>query len=164
VFEKTLQTKLKNIFQVDNVRFSVTSKDTNEQGVLFIDVAESTTRFTPKKAHAKVIGSIYMYSPNDKMKFGFFEMALRAASPEDKKGLFFTAFDQSREYQGDLVERRTNFVYLHSQDYDKDGGGLMTRAMFGATDQEIQDAYEEDVEELDPDEEEDDTPTDDEGA
>lgn len=161
MFERALQTKLKKLFQVDNVRFSATSENVMEQGVLFIDVVDATTRFTPKKCHAKVLGSIFMYAPTTDLKFGFFEAALRAANPSDKKDIFFTAFDQTKEYQGDLVERRTDFVYLHTGAYDPDGGGSMTRALINGSAQEIEDAYSEETEEEEPI---DDDPTDDEGA
>ncbi len=109
---------------VDKATFDLTDKEVKEQNVLYVDVVNSVGTTKQGRAIFKVSGDIFIYAPNDKLTFGYFNKCLEKADPSDSLDLFFHKIDYSGEYMGNLVERRCSFVYFYSAQYDPEAGEI----------------------------------------
>lgn len=145
MFKKALTESLSKIFVVDDVTFDAPQKETREQNVLYIDVVSATTNAQHGSVSGIVKGDIYMYAPNDKLTFGYFNKAIHRANKDDPavtQPFFFHQMDQSGEYYGNLVERRCSFEYQYNVQYDPEAGRI-TDIVIDPMDGEIDQAYEE---------------------
>lgn len=122
-FETSLQNKLKTIFGVPKVSFDLPS-ESKEQRCLFISVNQVKTNTNTRLSHFKVEGSILMYMQSNQLPFGYFARRIAAANANLTEDFFFYNFENEKFYQN-LVERRCDFVYLHThEDTAKDLGEL----------------------------------------
>lgn len=127
MFRAELSRKLSEIFGIRNVSFDAHS-DSFEQDTLFIEIEHSHARATETTIHAKVMGSLVIFSQLDKLPYGFFNKKIQSASHALTKDLYFYEIDVSppnspaRSYN--LSERRTRFIYLFSTQYDPAQGAL----------------------------------------
>lgn len=123
MFEKELKAKLKKIFEMEKVTFEEPA-DTKEQQALFIDVLTSNVQAREGMASGKVTGTFSIFANSDKMPFGFIAKKIAKANPSDTKDIFFYNVEQNVKYYGNLVERKTGFVYFFSEQYDPEQGEI----------------------------------------
>lgn len=127
MFRKEMQDKLKAIFGVKKVTYDEAG-DSYEQDCIFVEILNCQSNTGQGKATAKVTGALVMYSQNNKLPYGFFNKKLQQASKELTKNFFF--FDIDVEAQNsparlqNISERRANFIYLYSAQYDPNQGSL----------------------------------------
>lgn len=124
MFETTLETALKKIFDVPIVTYSKPDPKNIEQNVLFVDVVKAVIGAKEKKATARVTAEVTMYAPANKLKFGFFGKRLYMADATDTAPFYFYNLEESDKLYGDLVERRCKFIYFFSSEYDPEHGSL----------------------------------------
>ena len=114
---------MKDIFEVSKVSFDLPG-ESREQDCLFIDIQSSKSSIKKTRENATVRGSILMYSNSEKLPFGFFLKKINQADEELTHDLcFFNMEENTRTFQN-IVERRCNFIYLYSNDYDPEGGTI----------------------------------------
>lgn len=127
MFRAELSNKLSLIFGLKNISFDAHS-DSYEQDTLFVEVEHSNARACEGVIHAKVVGSLVMFSQLDKLPYGFFNKKIQSAPHDLTKDIYFYEIDVSppnspaRSYN--LSEKRTRFIYLYSAQYDPAQGAL----------------------------------------
>ncbi len=125
MYEKALKESLQAIFGFSKVTFDQPG-ETKEQECLFVDITKSFTKPSQGRAISRAQGSCYCYVQADKLPFGYFAKKINAANRAHTMGLFFFNFDQNEKYYGNLVERRCDFVYFHSTQYNPEAGEIDT--------------------------------------
>lgn len=115
--------KLKRIFGVKKATFDFEG-ESEETECLFIEVEESINVITRPNERAKVQGKCYLYSPSQKLPFGFFSKAIQKADPNDTKDFFFFEFETNSRRYRDKVQRGFSFVYFFDGQYDPDTGSI----------------------------------------
>lgn len=134
MFKQDLKDRFKSIFGFPKVTFDAPS-EAFEQDTLFIELNECQTRVTDKKVLAKVTGFIVVYAQAERLPFGYFSKRINQADPDLTRDLFFYDIDinveKNRAMFQNLVERRTRFVFLYSEQYDPNKGEL-TSLSFGS--------------------------------
>lgn len=127
MFRKEMQDKLKAIFGVKKVTFDEPG-DSFEQDCIFVEILESQSNTGQGKATAKVSGALVMYSQNNKLPFGFFNKKIQQADKSLTKNFFFFDIDVDAQNSParlqNISERRANFIYLYSAQYDPNQGSL----------------------------------------
>lgn len=122
-----MQDKLKAIFGVKKVTFDEPG-DSFEQDCIFVEILESQSNTGQGKATAKVSGALVMYSQNNKLPFGFFNKKIQQADKSLTKNFFFFDIDVDAQNSParlqNISERRANFIYLYSAQYDPNQGSL----------------------------------------
>ncbi len=122
MFEKTLEAKIKKIFQIDRVRFDAPG-ESKEQETIFIEVDKSRNHFKDGRYYARVDGRLIMFAQSDKFPFGYFSKAIEA-SPDDTKDLFFYDFEGNERLEANIVQRSVAFVYFFNSQYDPALGNI----------------------------------------
>ena len=127
MFRTELQEKLKAIFGFKKVSFD-SPGESYEQDTLFVDIQDCSSNAGHGKVTAKVQGSLTVYSERNKLPFGFFQKKIGQAKLELTENFFFFNFDRdiatSPARIVNISERRTEFVFLFSSQYDPDHGQL----------------------------------------
>lgn len=130
MFRKDLENRLKSIFGVTKVTFNAYSEDF-EQDCIFVEVRECANRMSnidKGKETARVTGSIVMFSKDNALPFGFFSKKIEQAKDELSKDLYFFNIDTdavaSPARIQNIHERRCDFVFLYSAQYDPNKGEL----------------------------------------
>ncbi len=111
VFEFSLQTKLKNIFDMTKVSFDEPG-ESDEQECIFIDVSNAKQSIKDGRAYFKVSGKCHIVAPHDKLPFGFFHRKIKLADLADSKDFFFFDIEESAKMHLNLVKRSFSFVYF----------------------------------------------------
>jgi hypothetical protein len=127
VFRKDLEDKLSKIFRFKKTTF-LSPSDAFEQDTLFVQINNSRGRVSKDKITAKVEGTLIVFSKGNALPFGYFNKAIGMASKDLTKDFFFSAVDtdvaSSPSRMQDIHERRTNFLFLYSGQYDPNKGEL----------------------------------------
>lgn len=124
MFEETLKNQFGAIFGVKKIVYDSPGNEVAEQDCLFIEVENSWNTFKDGRSLAKVTGTVTMYGPNDKLKFGFFSKAIAKAKPTLTKNLFFFEFEENTKRFRNLVQRSFSFVYFFDSQYDPETGSI----------------------------------------
>jgi hypothetical protein len=122
VFEASLKEKLTQIFDV-KVSFDDPG-DTQEQGILFVEVEDAPPKITDGFARFKVSGSAKLFGKNNELTFGYFGRKLAQAEASLKKDFFFSDFEKNTLTYRNLVQRGFNFIYFFKIEYDPSNGTL----------------------------------------
>jgi hypothetical protein len=124
VFRASMEQKLLSIFGLKKVTFSMPDPAALEQTIIFVDIQKCVTRTSRGKEFSRAHGTISIFSDSDRIPFGFYAKKINQASPVDTKGFFFYNFDQNEKYNGKLVERKIDFIYLHDAPYNPETGTI----------------------------------------
>lgn len=134
MFRQELQEKLEKIFGFKKVTFEAYS-DSFEQDTLFIEVQRPRTKTSEGKVYARVTGQLVVFSQDNKMPFGFMQKRIEKAKNELTKSFFFHDVDVNQENSParlqNISERRTNFVFFFTAQYDPKLGEITTLEMEG---------------------------------
>lgn len=98
-----------------------------EQEVLFLEIAEVNPRIKDGIEGARVEGTGKVYVQASKMPAGYLAKRIRAyaiAHPDEMKDLNFFQLERSSPTINNLVERTFSFVYFFSGQYDPEVGTL----------------------------------------
>lgn len=123
MFKARLKSTLQQIFGIPKVSYDLPG-ESREQDCLFVDIQSSNASVKKTREVASVRGTILMYSSNDKLPFGFFSKKINQADPELTYDICFFNIDENTRTFQNIVERRCNFLYLYSNDYDPEGGEI----------------------------------------
>lgn len=128
MFKKELIKRLDAIFQLkQGSTFNAPSAEF-EQEKLFVNVTGVVSQPRNKKICFKVEGFLQFFSQHEKIPFGYMQRALETASYENTAGLFLFQVDQeianSQARMVNLSERRAQFVFLYSIDFNPNQGSL----------------------------------------
>lgn len=130
MFRKDLQRRLEAIFQIEKSTLLAPSLQF-EQDTLFIQIDQANPRVCSKdggRETAKVVGSLTVFSQDNRMPFGFFTKAIERADPELTRPFLFLDIDvdlaSSPARVQNIHERRTSFVFLYDSQYDPNRGAL----------------------------------------
>lgn len=123
MFEKSLQTKLRRIFELNKVTFDAPS-DENEQECLFIQVDDDLVRIKDGSEVHRVMGVCTVFALGNKMPFGYLSKQVRSAAYDDTKDLFFYDFESNVKVFGNIVRRSFSFVYFFSGQYNPPAGTI----------------------------------------
>lgn len=127
MFRADLKDKLENIFGYRKTTYLAPS-DQFEQDTLFIQIDESHPRVRQGFAMAKVLGTLTVFSQAQKFPFGSLSKKIEQADAALTAPFFF--FDIETEVANsparfvNITERRTRFVFLYSETYDRGEGDL----------------------------------------
>lgn len=121
MFRKSLEASLKNIFDLPKVTYDQPSEE-REQDCIFVSITDVKTTFKEldKKALCRATGELTVYAQNNKLPFGFFQKKIKSAQNSDTINFFFYNVEENLKYFGNLVERKCNFIYFYSTQYDPD--------------------------------------------
>lgn len=129
MFRQELLENLSKIFQLRKTTTQAPS-DAFEQDTLFVQINSAPSRVTKDKVTSRVEGTLIVFSKENALPFGFFNKAIEQAPVAYKKDLFFSAIDQdvatSPARMVNIHERRTNFLFLYSGQYDPNKGEITT--------------------------------------
>lgn len=123
MFKEFLKESLKKIFQLSKVTYDLPG-ESREQECLFVDVQSARNSIGKKKECSIVRGTIILYGSSDKIPFGFFSKKINQADAELTSNLCFYNMDENTRTIQNIVERRCNFIFLYSNEYDPEGGSL----------------------------------------
>lgn len=123
MFEKALEENLRGIFHVKKITFDAPS-ESNEQDVLFVQIAVSNSTIKDGAQIARVTGTLQMFSQNTKLPYGFFAKKLKEAKVSWTKPFFFFDFEENSNRYRDICERTASFVYFFNSQYDPDLGTI----------------------------------------
>lgn len=123
MFEKSLQDKLKKIFDMKKVSFNHVGQ-THEQECIFIEVESCKSSIKDAIQIAQVRGKLRVFATNDKLPYGYFDKKLQAADAADTHDLFFYDLEENSGYYGNLVERSMSFVYFFSSQHNPNLGTI----------------------------------------
>lgn len=131
MFREEVADALTTIFGLKRTTFDAPSMDSSgsfEQDTLFIQIDEAPFRVTEGKAHAKVLGTLIVFSQIEKLPFGFFSRRINMAPYALTKNFYFFDIDtvpaNSPARIQNIAERRVRFVYLYSAQYDPEHGSI----------------------------------------
>ncbi len=122
MFEAELKDKVQRIFGT-KVSFTLPG-ESQEQECIFIDVQSALNFIKKGKEISTVRGTLLMYANSDKMPFGFYSKKIMLADPSLTKNFYFYNMDGNSKTIQNIVERRCDFVFLYSNEYDPNGGSL----------------------------------------
>lgn len=132
MFKKDLLRRLEIIFDFAKTTFDAPSEEF-EQDTLFIEIAFARPRMSNKSGGletAKVVGSLIVYSQDNRLAYGTFSKRIEQAPPAIKRPFFFYDIDtddaSSPARERNIHERRLSFVFLYESQYDPDKGQLTT--------------------------------------
>lgn len=130
MFRKDLIRRLELIFGMPKTTMLAAS-DSYEQDTLFVEILSSRSRTSGAAGGsetARVVGSLLIYSQEDRLPYGFFAKRIEQAPADLKAPLFFYDSDvdvvDSPAREVNLHERRTNFTFFYNSQYDPDRGQL----------------------------------------
>lgn len=123
MFEKALQEKFRAIFGLKKVSYEEPGEVKEQEGI-FITIDSAYPNITFGRETARVSGSFSIFANSEKLKFGYIPKCIEKASAADLKGLSFYNMEQNAKYFGNLVERKANFIFLYSGQYDPNHGSL----------------------------------------
>lgn len=127
MFRADLKDKLENIFGYRKTTFLAPS-DQFEQDTLFIQIDEAHPKVTEERATAKVMGTLTVFAQAQKFPFGSLSKKIEEASANLTAPFFFfdieTDVANSPARLVNIVERRTRFIFLYSETYDRSFGEL----------------------------------------
>lgn len=130
MFRKDLMRRMEAIFGMDKTTM-LASSETYEQDTLFIEILSSRSRVSGVnggRETARVIGTIVVFSQEDRLPYGFFIKRIEQAAAELKAPLFFYDIDvddvESPARLQNLHERRCSFQFLYDSQYDPDRGSI----------------------------------------
>ena len=130
MFEESLKSKLKRIFDLDKATFNAHGdladlhSDSKEQECLFIKIEKSNCAKKDGKFVAEVKGTISVFCNSEKLPFGYLTKKIVEAKPEDTKDLFFHDFEDNNNLFQNICERTMKFIYLFEAQYDPNIGTL----------------------------------------
>lgn len=122
MFEKKLLEDLKAIFEVDKVTFDMPSNQ-GEQTCIFVEVDVAVPTITDNSESYRVNGNILIYSPNNKLPFGFFMKQIIKSGARAKDFHFFNFEENDKRFQN-IVARTLSFVYFFNGQYDPSKGTI----------------------------------------
>jgi hypothetical protein len=123
MFEKSLQSSLKKIFDLDKVTYDSPSESL-EQECIFIQVESSRNSIVDGRQIAKVTGKIKVYAQSEKLPYGYFSKKINGADPQLTYGFYFYDFEENKLGTNNLCERSISFVYFFDSQFDPDVGTL----------------------------------------
>lgn len=134
MFRKDLKNRMQKIFGLGKTTF-LDPTELFEQDTLFIQISQARGRMSRGgggRETARVVGSIVIYSQNNKLPFGFFNKRIEQADPELTKNLFFYDLDtddpESPARRQNIHERRCGFMFLYDSQYDPNQGQITSLA------------------------------------
>ncbi len=122
MFEATLASKLKKIFEYGVVKFDQPG-ESKEQDRIFCEIDKAHTHFKDGIVYSKVEGKISVFAQNDKLPFGYFSKCIEN-HPDDTKDLFFYDFEDNTRLYENIVQRTLSFVYFFNGQHDPALGTL----------------------------------------
>lgn len=132
MFRKDLMRRLEEIFGLQKTTMFAASSEF-EQDTLFVEILSSRSRVSGVnggRETARVVGSLFVYSQEDRLPYGFFAKRIEQAPAAVKAPLFFYDTDvdnvESEARLQNLHERRTSFIFLYDSQYDPDRGSINT--------------------------------------
>lgn len=128
MFRKDLAERMHKIFRFKKTT-TLAPSDAFEQDTLFIQINNPNARVTKNKITARVEGTLIVFSKANSLPFGYFTKSIEQAAPALKKNLHFSPeidVATSPARLQDIHERRVNFLYLYSGQYDPNKGELST--------------------------------------
>ena len=131
MFKNDLKARLQRIFEFKETTFNAPNIDAPEQGILFIEIDNATTRLSTLdggKQTATVRGSLVVFSQAGKHSYGHINKRIENAAASDTTKFIFTNIDdnvQDSPYRMvNLEERRTGFIFMYDSQYDPSRGAL----------------------------------------
>lgn len=129
MFRKKLLSDLEQIFGFRKTTFLKDSDDF-EQDTLFVELDRSNSKIsnqTGGQQIARVVGSLVVYSQDDRLPYGFFSKRLELY-PALAKNFFFGVVDEdvpeSPARMQNIHERRCDFIYFYNSQFDPNKGEL----------------------------------------
>lgn len=123
MFERSLEEKLKSIFDLDKVSYNLPS-DEREQEVIFIEVQTARNQIKDKLQLSRVTGQIRVFAQLDKLPYGYFTKKISEADKTLTKDLFFYDIEDNAGTFMNVCERSMSFLYLFKSQYDPNQGLL----------------------------------------
>ncbi len=123
MFKKSLEDKLKRIFDLPGVTFDIPSESQEQEGA-FVLVDLSKNRIRDGKEIAYVKGKIKVFSNSDKLPYGYFSKKIKEAKNEDTSQLIFFDLEENQGTFTNISERTLSFVYLYEAQYDPEQGTI----------------------------------------
>jgi hypothetical protein len=123
VFEQSLASKLKRIFDFDKVTYDLPS-ESQEQEAVFVVVDKCISSIKEQTSYAHVEGKIRVFANAKKLPYGYFYKKIQEADSEDTKDIFFHEFEENVGRYLDIAERSLSFVYFFNGQYDPDKGTI----------------------------------------
>lgn len=123
MFEKSLEDKLKRIFQFNKVSYD-TPSDIKEQECLFVRIDKAIPSIKDKMELCKVMGKLQVFANSDKLPYGYFLKCISKAQPDDVRDFFFYDMEENVGYYRNLDERSVSFVYFFNSQFDPDVGSI----------------------------------------
>lgn len=123
MFERSLEQKLKSIFDFKKVSFDQIS-ESREQECIFIEVDTASSTIKDGKALCRVNGRLIVFANDKKLPFGYFQKKIKEANPDDTKDLFFYEVEGNTGIIQNIDQRSMAFVYFYSEQYNPNLGEL----------------------------------------
>lgn len=123
MFKKSLEDKLKRIFDFDAVEYDIPD-EAQEQEKVFIQVDKCRSTIKEGIQIADVTGMIRVFANTDKLPYGYFHKRLRDAAISDTKDLFFYNFEENEGQFRNITERTFGFRYFYNSQYDPEMGTI----------------------------------------
>ncbi len=121
MFEKSLESKLKRIFDMSKVSFDLPSASQEEE-CIFIEVGEANSTIKDQRQICKVMGRLRVFAPLEKLPYGYFAKRIAQADYNDTKDFFFFNIEKNQGTFVDIAERNMEFVYFYDSQFDPDRG------------------------------------------
>ena len=123
MFEKTLETKLKDIFDVKKVVYDQPG-ESEEQECIFIEIEQSRNHVKDKRFIARVNGTLTIVGSSEKMPYGFFSKKIDEAKPAVKRDLAFFNLERNTRVFRNIVQRTADFTFFFNGQYDPNIGSI----------------------------------------
>jgi hypothetical protein len=128
VFRKDLLDKLQQIFRMKKGVTLDASSDQFEQDTMFVEIFSANSKVQGTNEICCVDGCLIVFSQDNKMPFGFIAKRIAKADKALTAPFMFTKVDEdiaeSPARMQNIHERRTNFRFLYSAQYDPSQGNL----------------------------------------
>lgn len=117
MFEATLLSQLKRIFDLDKVTFDKPG-ESREQECAFVDVSKATTKVLDARQLARVTATLTVFAQVEKLPYGYFTKMIDAAAIADSRCFFFYDLEENKGTYRNISERSVSFVYFFDSQYD----------------------------------------------
>src|SRR5688572_6573931 len=123
MFEKSLEDKLKKIFDLDKVTYDRPS-ESQEQEAVFIQVENANCRVKDGRQLARVTGTLRVFARSEHLPYGYFAKKISEADASLTKNFFFYDFEENAGTYRDIVERSLGFLFLFDSQHDPEMGEI----------------------------------------
>jgi hypothetical protein len=123
MFEASLKTLVKTVFQIERVTFDLAS-ESKEQECIFIEVDSARPTIKDGHQYCRVTGKLRLFANSDKVPYGYMMKKLRDASSDMTRDIFFFDFETNVGTINNVVERSMSFEYFYDSQYDPSLGSI----------------------------------------